>query len=150
MKAAPTTALALRIGALFHRRPATQWAEKEIRQYKVLVRAKCFEALEDLTLVEQYYAFERKRGDNGKHRRDLYTFLNNFQGEVDRANLWRDAHPVKAAPRKIIPLPLMSSEPFVAPTDTESLASLARFEAERQRRKLERQGCDHRSLGLNG
>jgi len=133
MKAAPTTELALRIGELFHRRPVTQWAEKEIRQYKVLVRAKCFESLDDLALVEQYYAFERKRGDNGRHRRDLYTFLNNFQGEVDRANMWRELHPVKAAPRKIIPMPAIASEPFVPSAD--EVESMARFAAERELRK---------------
>lgn len=133
MKAAPTTELALRIGALFHRRPATQWAEKEIRQYKVLVRAKCFESLDDLTLVEQYYAFERKRGDNGRHRRDLYTFLNNYQGEVDRANMWRELHPVKPAPRKIIPMPPVASVPFVPSAD--EVESMARFAAERELRK---------------
>lgn len=133
MKAVPTTELALRIGRLFHRRPTTEWAEKEIRQYRVLVRAKCFVELEDLTLVEQYYAFERKRGDNGKHRRDLYTFLNNFQGEVDRANLWRELHPVKSPPRKVIPMPLIPSAPFVPTAD--EVESMRRFEEERRLRK---------------
>lgn len=131
----PTTAIPLRLCALFKRRPTTQWAEKEVRQYRALVRQGCFADLGDFDLIEQYYAFERKRGDQGKHRRDLYTFLGNWQGELDRATLWREQHPVKAPPRKIIPLPLIPSEPFVAPTDAESIASLARFEQQRQERK---------------
>lgn len=135
MKAVPTTDLPLRIGALFRRRPNTAWAEKEIRQFKVLVKQKCFEDLDDLALVEQYYAFERRRGEHGRHRRDLYTFLNNFGGELDRAREWRELHPVKQPPRVIIPMPPAKSEPFAAPTDPEEIARIQRFEAERQARK---------------
>lgn len=57
----------------------------------------CFDDLDDLTLVELYYAFERKKGDKGIHRRDLATFLNNYGGEVDRARLWAEKFPNLAA-----------------------------------------------------
>ncbi len=43
-------------------------------------------ALESLDLIERYYAVERAKGDEGIHRRDMLTFLNNFTGELDRAN----------------------------------------------------------------
>lgn len=82
----PTTEYAKRIAALFRRRLTTNWSEKEIRQYKKLVKDGYF--IEDLELVERYYVFERRKGDMGIHRRDLQTFLNNYPGEVDRAKLW--------------------------------------------------------------
>jgi hypothetical protein len=110
----PTTDLARRVAALFRRRLTTPWSDKEIRQYKKLVKAGCFDPLDDLVLIEQFYAFERRKGDDGIHRRDLCTFLNNFPGELDRATQWRERHPLKPIPRKIIPLPLVSSdEPVV-------------------------------------
>lgn len=131
----PTTDLARRVAKLVKRRPTTPWSDKEIRQYKKLVKAGCFESLVDLELLEQFYAFEHKRGDNGIHRRDLYTLLNNWPGELDKATYWRERHPIKQPARKIIPMPPTPSEPFVAPTDPEELAAWARFEEERQRRK---------------
>lgn len=84
----PTSEPAKRIAALFHRKLTTAWSEKEIRAFRKLVRAKCFEAMDDLVLIERYYFVERKKGDKGIHRRDLSTFLNNFGGELDRARAW--------------------------------------------------------------
>jgi len=35
-------------------------------------------------------------GDDGRHRRDLLTFLNNLPGEIDRAKEWQaKQQPVK-------------------------------------------------------
>lgn len=36
-------------------------------------------------MVCRYTEAERAKGDDGRHRRDLLTFLNNFTGELDRA-----------------------------------------------------------------
>jgi hypothetical protein len=105
----PTTPLARRIAALVKRRPTTPWSDKEIRQYGKLFKAGCFNALADLELLEQFYAFQHKRGDDGVHRRDLLTLLNHFPGEIDKATGWRERHPLKQPPRKIIPLPLIQS-----------------------------------------
>ena len=77
----PTAPESIKISELFHRRPTTKWSAKEIAAYKAIPR----EALEDLDLVCQYTESERAKGQNGRHRRDLLTFLNNFTGELDRA-----------------------------------------------------------------
>lgn len=105
----PTTDLARRVAALCRRKPTTPWSPREVKVYKSLVKSKFFDNLDDLALIEAYYAFERKKpaeGPNrGCYRRDLYTFLFNAQGELDRATQWREAHPLKQAPRVIIPMP---------------------------------------------
>lgn len=66
-----------------------------------------FDDLDELTVVEKYYEFERKKGDKGIHRRDLATFLNNYGGEVDRATLWAEKFPnlVKGVKRTPKPQP---------------------------------------------
>lgn len=85
----PTTKEAQRIGTLFNRKPTTPWSEREIRQFKKLKKAGCFDNLDDLRLIECYYVFERGK-EKGIHRRDVYTFLNNWPGELDRARAWAE------------------------------------------------------------
>jgi hypothetical protein len=85
----PTTEPAKRIARLFNRRPTTSWSEREIRAYRKLVKDGSL-VLDDLSLIERYYFSERKKGENGIHRRDLCTFLNNFPGELDRAKAWEE------------------------------------------------------------
>lgn len=129
----PTTPLARRIAALVKRRPTTPWSDKEERQYKKLFKAGCFNSLPDLELLEQFYAFQHKRGDDGIHRRDLLTLLNKWPGELDKATLWRERHPLKPPPRKIIPMPLVkTAETYVPPADP---AEHQRFLAEYAERK---------------
>lgn len=77
----PTTPQALRIAALYRRRPTTAWSTKEIKAYKAIGKIDP----EDLEMVCRYTEAERAKGKNGRHRRDLATFLNNFTGELDRA-----------------------------------------------------------------
>jgi hypothetical protein len=77
----PTSPQAIRIAELFRRRPTTPWSAKEIRSYKAIGVIDP----EDLELVCRYTEAERAKGDQGIHRRDLATFLNNFHGELDRA-----------------------------------------------------------------
>lgn len=94
----PTSPHAQRISALFSRRLTTAWGEREILAYKALVKrgAVTDDALDAL---EAYYLNERSKGQDGRHRRDLATFLNNFDGELDRANAHqenpngRNSHP---------------------------------------------------------
>ncbi len=90
----PTTEIAKRISSLFARRLSTAWSEKEVRRFKILVKEGIL-SLDDLELIERYYAFQRRRGDSGIHRRDLYTFLNNFSGELDRARAWEHTASLK-------------------------------------------------------
>jgi hypothetical protein len=125
----PTTPLARRIAALVKRRPTTPWSDREYKQYGKLFKAGCFNAIADLELLEQFYAFQHKRGDDGIHRRDLLTLLNNFPGELDKATDWRERHPLKQPPRKIIPLPPIASEQPAVVADPNEVA---RFNEQRQ------------------
>lgn len=93
----PSTPAAVRVAQLFRRRLTTHWSPKEERVMRRLKKDHFFDDLDDLTMVELYYAFERKKGDKGIHRRDLATFLNNYGGEVDRARLWAEKFPNFAA-----------------------------------------------------
>jgi hypothetical protein len=77
----PSTPQAVRIAALFSRRPTTAWSEKESKALRAIGEIHD----DDLALIEAYYAAERAKGDIGWHRRDIGTFLNNFSGELDRA-----------------------------------------------------------------
>ena len=86
----PTNPTAIRIGALFRRKPTTAWSDKEIRAFKAIGAV----SEDDLAMIERYYAAERSKGDDGRHRRDLLTFLNNYAGEIDRAT----AHAEKTQP----------------------------------------------------
>lgn len=125
----PTTDLARRVAALCKRKPTTPWSPREVQVYKRLVKSGFFSNLDDLALIEQYYAFERKKpkdGPNrGHHRRGLGTFLNFAAEELDRATLWREEHPLKPAPRKIIPLPPVKDEgpPLVLSVEDEERVS---------------------------
>lgn len=77
----PTTEQSKRIAALFNRRITTAWDEREVAAYRKIGTV----SPDDLTSIERYYSAERAKGNEGRHRRDLGTFLNNFAGELDRA-----------------------------------------------------------------
>jgi len=87
-----------RIAAIFKRRKNTPWSEKEVKAWKKLTKKSAFDD-DELTMVERYYAEARRKADN-YCRRDLYTFLNNYAGEVDRARTWCEKHPLPGA-RKV-------------------------------------------------
>jgi hypothetical protein len=127
VKAIPTTEAAKRLAALNHRQLTTPWTEKEIATFKSLHRAGAFTSFDDLELVERYYA-ENWPPCRNKNilRHDLKTFLNNYPGEVDRARAWCEKHALKGT-RKIIPLPPVKSEPFIASTDPEEISAHQRF-----------------------
>lgn len=84
-KGLPTSEEAKAIADLFHRRHTTPWSEKEIRAFKSGMKRKVITLEAIIGLIEPYYAKERAKGGEGIHRRDLLTFLNNFDGELDRA-----------------------------------------------------------------
>lgn len=115
-----------------HRRETTRWLPKEIKAFKLLLPIE----ESDLASMERYY---RKnwppRHNKNCLRTDLYTLLNNWMPELDRANAYNEAHSVKPPPRKIIPLPLTGKpepEPIRTPEDLERIA---RFEEELDRRR---------------
>jgi len=98
----PTTETAQRITILFKRRLNTHWSDKEVKRYRQLVKDKYLTNVDDIDLIERYYVYQRKKGDLGIHRRDLYTFLNNFAGELDRARAWDEALRAKQRDRKSV------------------------------------------------
>lgn len=67
-----------RINALFNRRESTAWSEKETKQLKTI--AKREGVLDELTEIEALY-----NSGYQYRRRDVVTFLNNFDVELDRA-----------------------------------------------------------------
>jgi hypothetical protein len=77
----PTSPEAKTIAELYGRRPTTAWSDKEVRALKAILPVDP----EDLALVARYTKAEMAKGENGRHRRDLATFLSNFPGELDRA-----------------------------------------------------------------
>lgn len=79
-KRLPTTEASIRIAKLFDRRLTTAWSNREIKAIKSIIPID----LSDLALVEEYY-----HSGSEFLRKDLLTFLNNFNGEVDRARAWK-------------------------------------------------------------
>jgi hypothetical protein len=69
------------VNRLFSRRSTTRWSEKEEESLR---KAMPFTE-EDMAMIETYYTEERRKNGEGRHRRDLLTFLNNFPGELDRS-----------------------------------------------------------------
>lgn len=96
LPAAPATPEGLALHALFRRRPDTQWSAPEIRAFK-----DARPTMQEIQLVAAYTNAERAAGKEGRHRRDLGTLLNNWHGEVDRAQLWAESAargPARLAP----------------------------------------------------
>lgn len=96
----PTTPNAIRIATLFGRRMSTPWSDREVKEFKKLAKSGAFSDPNDLSLIEAYYQFERRKEDKGIHRRDLGTFLNNFLSELDRARAWRKRYPITKETKK--------------------------------------------------
>ncbi len=79
----PTTPQSKRVAKIFHRKLETPWTKKEVESYKLLGDI----PEDDLAAVEAYYGSNWPPTRNVNIlRHDLLTFLNNFSGEVDRAN----------------------------------------------------------------
>lgn len=97
VKMNPETEEGKRVAKLFNRRESTEWSDKEIKAFR---KAKV--TLEGMDAIEPYYAAERAKGEDGRQRRDLMTFLNNFGGEWDRAKAVQGA---QRAPTSDLPPP---------------------------------------------
>jgi len=100
----PTSPEAIRIAKVYNRRSSTQWSAKEIRAFKAAMPV----STEDLESVCQYTEREMAKGNDGRHRRDLLTFLNNFPGELDRSrqtNESKPAHRKNEYPQETLELP---------------------------------------------
>jgi hypothetical protein len=98
----PTSPEAMALADLFNRRHTTHWSEGEIKTFKLLLK-KGLLTPEHLDVLKDYYEAERaKPNETGRHRRDLATLLNNFQGELDRA---MNSKPTKNAQPSYIPSP---------------------------------------------
>jgi hypothetical protein len=82
------------VAMLFNRRLGTMWSDKELKAFNRLITLGCLNDLEQIRVVSRYYGFERRKGQKGIYRRDLYTFLNNFNGELDRAMAWAETNPI--------------------------------------------------------
>jgi hypothetical protein len=87
--ALPTTPEAIAVASLFSRRLTTPWGPKEVRIFKQIVKRGILTA-DAMERIHAYYEAERAKGEEGKHRRDLKTFLNNFDGELDRATAFTE------------------------------------------------------------
>ena len=85
----PSTPQAIRLSSLFGRRQTTAWSEKEVKALRAIGEIQD----DDISLIETYYAAERAKGQDGWHRRDIGTFLNNFSGELDRARAFSQVAP---------------------------------------------------------
>ncbi len=126
----PETEIAKRISTLFKRRIDTHWSEKEVRRYRQLVKDKCLTNVDQLDLIERYYVYQRKR-ENGIHRRDLYTFLNNFSGELDRARAWDEEMRERLKRKVRRPLDPEDNEKPVNDNDWKRISDLAKAEMQR-------------------
>lgn len=129
----PTTNLAFRFCDIMHRRHTTPWQPKEKRAFKLMVPGM---NESDLCNVERRYrTLWPPNRDKNTLRHDLGTLLNNWPGEVDRANIWCEQHPEKKA-RVVIPMPPQKSEPYIPSTDPAVIAEQERFmEHYRQHKK---------------
>lgn len=120
---------AKRIRALMHRREATGFSDKEAKSFKKIEK---MITDDDLCMVERYYARNWPPSrDRNILRHDVYTFLNNWHGEVDRALQWCEKHPLPTK-RRLVNLPgnVITSEPTTTPVDPEETAKfIASFEA---------------------
>ncbi len=109
----PSSEVAIRIAAIMHRKPTSSWNEKkEIPAFRRIVPVD----LDDLALVERYYRMNWPPINNHNNlRHDLSTLLNNWQSEVDRARIWCEKHPIKPAPRKIVPVKFVPPDEQLTP-----------------------------------
>ncbi len=75
---------------LYNRRESTLWSQKELEAYEFVKASygddNAFK--DDIRTVSRYYQEERKKEDHNA-RRDLVTCLNNWTGELDRANNYK-------------------------------------------------------------
>lgn len=86
----PTSPEAIAVSQLFGRRLSTAWSKKEVDIFRAAMK-RGIATVQNIEMVARYYDSERGKKEKGIHRRDLSTFLNNFDGEVDRAREFSDS-----------------------------------------------------------
>ncbi len=129
----PQTELAQRVAVMFNRRLNTPWSEKEVRVWNLLVKDRYVTDLNNIDVIERYYVYQRKQ-EKGIHRRDLYTFLNNFSGELDRARAWDEDMRERSKRKVRRPLdPEDNGEKPVDDADFKRIGELAKAELQRFR-----------------
>lgn len=134
----PASAEAVAVAALFGRAPDKLWSDCEIKLFKQ-ARKRGVLTTDETALLAKYYKAERAKGEEGRHRRDLATFLRNVDGEIDRAKAYANRKHrtgpgwAPAGEHKVIPMP--------APELTlEQQEEASRFQAmldERKRREAQ-------------
>ena len=130
----PSTDIAKRIAILFKRRLDTHWSEKEVKRYRQLIKDQVMND-EALELIGRYYVYQRKK-ENGIHRRDLYTFLNNFAGELDRAQAWDEEMRERLKRKVRRPLDVQDDEQPASANDWQRISELAKLELNRFKAQL--------------
>jgi len=87
-KVAENTTTMIRIGKWFGRRDSTLWTLSEAEALGELLPLE----KDSFLALERYYTAEIDRSEDYR-RRDLMTLLNNWQGEIDRAQRFTPAKP---------------------------------------------------------
>jgi len=108
-----------RLGKLFRRRESTKPNQKERKALKAITPIPD----DDLTLIEAYYNASHPP-DADYRRRDLQTLINNWPGELDRANRFKPAKSDRRgewADSNVVPM-----VPLTDPAEAERIASAAR------------------------
>lgn len=82
----PKDSAQITVGQWFKRRPSTPWSEKEARAWRKITAGKTSEALAaEVELLAAYYTATISPPQKDIRRRDVFTLLNNWNGELDRA-----------------------------------------------------------------
>lgn len=84
----PLTPLQIRIGKLLGRRETTKWSKKELAALREIGTPH----EDDLAMIEDFYGAIIPK-DRDYRRTALQTLLNNWNGEVDKARLWKSENP---------------------------------------------------------
>lgn len=127
----PTSDLAKRLCAIYHRRLDTPWQPRTVQRFRHW--APWLERdTEAVDLLERYYKANWPPNQEKNYlRHDFKTFINNLDGEVDRARIWCERHPLRKE-RKIIPMPPARTDEPAVTADPECVQ---RFLSEYQARK---------------
>lgn len=108
----PESPFAIRVAALFGRKPDRLWFVPEVEAFKALLKAYTYDPA-DMDMIEAYYKSERAKGraerGGGIHRSDLVTFVRHFGQELDRACAYAEAKQRRAKlydpkPSNIVPM----------------------------------------------
>jgi len=80
-----------RIGAILGRKPSTKWTTEEDKAFAAIMPVDD----DELAMVERFYKSERKKKDS-YCRTNVLRLLRHWPGEVDKARIWCERHPVRS------------------------------------------------------